>query len=79
MTSTFDEPPQTHRDCDHCHQDQNVGSSSTGMSGYKLSWIRGAVESTSPGCWMNQEQNFNVEIKSLFCFTTNNSLPVLEE
>ena len=37
-------------------QDQNVGSSSTGMSGYKLSWIRGAVESTSPGCWMNQEQ-----------------------
>ena len=31
---------------------------------------------SSPGCWMNQEHNFNVEIKSFFCFTTNNSLPV---
>ena len=42
------------------------GSSSTEMSGYKLPWSRGAVENTSPGCWMNQEQNFNVEIKSFF-------------
>ena len=67
--------------CGQDHQDQKVGSSSTGMSGYKLPWSRGAVETTSPGCWMNQEQNFNVDSgnKVLFCFTTNNSLPVLEE
>ena len=41
-------------------------TSSTGISGYKLPWSRGAVENTSPGCWMNQEHNFKVEIKSFF-------------
>ena len=38
---------------------KTIETSSTRMSGYKLPWNRGAVESTSPGCWMNQEQNFN--------------------
>ena len=36
---------------------KTIETSSTRMSGYKLPWNRGAVE--SPGCWMNQEQNFN--------------------
>ena len=38
---------------------KTIETSSTRLSGYKLPWNRGAVESTSPGCWMNQEQNFN--------------------